>query len=140
MDVLMGNSLQTLRMGLQLWPGLASCFSLSDNGCSDGYYNCRLLQGYGKVCLPLQAKVYTMTDNSAKHGVSLHAVEYLLHKHSITKEIRVLATQVCAASVLCAFLLKYPHVCACAPKKAANHRVARCSGVEPPVRLSKAKR
>jgi hypothetical protein len=25
-------------------------------------------QGYGRMCLPLQAKVYAMTDHSAKHG------------------------------------------------------------------------
>ncbi|GBF99192.1 hypothetical protein Rsub_11637 [Raphidocelis subcapitata] len=48
---------------------------------------------YGRVCLPLQAKVYAMGDSSAKHGVSLHAVEYLLYKHSITGNIKVLTTQ-----------------------------------------------
>lgn len=50
-------------------------------------------QGYGKVLLPMQAKVYSEQDTSAKHGVTLRSVDYLLMRHGITGEVRVMQTQ-----------------------------------------------
>ncbi|KAI8469088.1 MAG: hypothetical protein J3K34DRAFT_522456 [Monoraphidium minutum] len=51
------------------------------------------VQDYGRLLLPLQAKVYAPSDGSARHGVALLAVEYLISKHSLTQEVRVLKTQ-----------------------------------------------
>ena len=52
------------------------------------------MQGYGRVFLGLQAKVYSRSDSSAKHGVPLHVIEYIVSKNSITKENATKQTQV----------------------------------------------
>lgn len=65
---------------------LASCYRHAPIAAS--------LQGYGRVLLPLQAKVYADADVAAKHGVSLRSVDYLLMRHGITGDIRVMQAQV----------------------------------------------
>lgn len=66
-------------------------------GCSQGTLtlsNRPFPQDYGRIYLSFQAKVYGTGDASARHGVELHMIEYIVSKNSITKENATKQTQV----------------------------------------------